>query len=363
MGAKYLLLGGTGAMGVYLHEELLKKGGEVYVTSRKSREGRGGLRYVVGDAHDVRFLKVLLEKIKPDAVVDFMVYSTTEFLDRYKILLQGTGHYLFLSTYRVFADSQLLVENSPRLLDVCEDFEYRKSDEYAMTKARQENILRDSVLKNWTILRPSITYSKSRFQFGCLEAGLVCFRALADVPVIMPTEMLGKHTTMTWAGDVARMIAGLVLSPQAMCEDFNVVTSESHTWREIAEIYRSSIGMKVKEVSLSDYLTICAKHQTLYDRMFDRVMDNEKVLRVSGLSKDDITPLAVGLGRELEAFKENPNFQYGIDLGGNGRMDRLCGTYISLSGFTIKQKMVYWRYRYKIVSNIAGYLTAIKHSV
>jgi len=357
---RYLLLGGTGAMGVYLVDELLAEGAEVYVTTRSARESTERLHYLQGDAHDRFFLKDVLAQVKPDVVVDFMVYSTHEFLDRYKMFLEGTGHYLFLSSYRVFAGSHPLTEDSPRLLDASTDKVYLQTDEYGVSKARQENILRDARKNNWTILRPSITYSRNRFQFGCLEAGLLCFRSLQGLPVMMPGEMLDKRATMTWARDVARMIAKLAQNSQAMGEDFNVVTAESHTWREIADIYRQTIGMQVKEVSLDDYLSYCAEYQTRYDRMFDREMNNEKVLRVTGLKQADLTPLAVGLTRELEAFKANPRYQYGFDLGGSATLDRLCGTRTRLSGCSLHQRLVYYRCRYGWLERMARVAKSIK---
>ncbi len=354
MGVRYLLLGGTGAMGVYLCGELLHKGGDVYVTSRKPRQATDGIHYISGDAHNISFLEHVVEELKPDVIVDFMVYGTDEFSARYEFLLGHTRHYVYLSSYRVFANSQKLIESSPRLLDACDDLDYLKTDEYALAKARQENILRASKYNNWTIVRPSITYSRNRFQFGCLEAGIVCYRALNGLPVVMPSEMLDKYTTMTWAKDVATMIARLTLNPLAMSEDFNVVTSESRTWREVFDVYHKVLGMNVKTISMDDYLTICAKYQTKYDRMFDRIMDNSKVLRVTGLRQSDITPIEIGLARELEAFKKNPVYQYGVDLGTSAKMDRICRTHTALSGLPMRQKLVYLRCRYKLIGMIGN---------
>lgn len=50
-----------------------------------------------------------------------------------------------MSSSRVYADSQTpITENSPRLLDVYKEEEYLKTDEYALSKARQEDILHRS---------------------------------------------------------------------------------------------------------------------------------------------------------------------------------------------------------------------------
>ena len=147
--AKVLLLGGTGAMGVYLIPELINMGFDVFVTSRSARiSDNNKLTYVKGNALDDMFIEKELEK-EYDAIVDFMIYTTNEFRYRYKLLLDNTRHYLFLSTYRVFADSDLpIMESSPRILDVSDDSEYLSTDEYALTKARQENILRDVEYNN-----------------------------------------------------------------------------------------------------------------------------------------------------------------------------------------------------------------------
>ncbi len=320
-----LLLGGTGAMGVYLTPELIKQGYTVDITTR--RGGKAGLsfRYIVGDAKDDTFLKAVLQRTQYDVVVDFMVYSTKEFQDRIDMLLQNTGRYVFLSTYRVFANNDsVITEKSPKLLDTTDNKEYLKTDEYALTKARQENILRSSKRNNWTIVRPSITYSKERFQLGVLEADTFLYRVLTKKRVVFPVEMLDKYTTMTWAGDVARMIAKLLLDHSTLGDDFNVVTGESRTWREVLTYYRQAINIKVKYVKLNDFLKISSnKYQILYDRMFDRIMDNTKVLKATGMKQEELSILKTGLQRELESFLRRPNSLTGGSVEFQEAMDNL----------------------------------------
>ncbi len=54
-----------------------------------------------------------------DAIVDCMGYSTQKFNERYRMMLDNTSQYIFLSSYRVYADSKgLITETTPRLLDV-----------------------------------------------------------------------------------------------------------------------------------------------------------------------------------------------------------------------------------------------------
>lgn len=352
-----LLLGGTGAMGMYLSRRLAKSGWMVYVTTRSNRaptssEGEGNrVFFLMGNAKDRPFLESALARVRPDAIVDFMTYSTIEFLDRRDFLLRHCGHYLFLSTYRVFAETVPITESSPRLLDVCTDAEYLATDEYAMTKARQENLLRDATSHNWTIIRPAITFSRNRFQFGCLEAWEVCFRSLAGLPVMMPAEMMDKQATLSWADDVARMMERLVLDRRAMAEDFNVATAEHMTWRQISEIYRKEIGMEVRECSLSDYIgVIGSRYQVMYDRMVDRVVDNRKVLSETGLSQKDLTPVSEALSRELSAFKQNPSYPVFL-VSRLAKIDKILGTRIPLIGLSPNQKLEYLMVLHPLLNN------------
>lgn len=91
----------------------------------------------------MKFLQPLLQKEKWNAIVDFMIYSTNDFEERYNQLLDSTTQYVYISSARVYAPNDgLITEDSPRILDICKDQDYLATDEYALTKARLENILK-----------------------------------------------------------------------------------------------------------------------------------------------------------------------------------------------------------------------------
>jgi len=341
--AKVLLLGGTGAIGVYLIPELISSGHDVYVTSRSARKSdQNKLTYIQGNAREEIFIKKILTD-KYDAIVDFMVYTTNEFHSRHELLLKNSEHYLFISSCRVFAESDVpITENTPRLLDVSKDSDYLATDEYALAKARQENILRESSYKNWTIIRPAITYSKTRFQLCTLEADTIICRTQNNCPVILPQEALQKQTPMTWGGDVAKMIAQLVLNQDALKEDFNAVSHEYRTWEEIALYYKNLIGLTVVTTDLNSYIkTVGGKYQILYSRMYNRVMDNSKILKVTGIPKESLTSIYDGLARELsDYFKLHESIKPNYVI--NSGMDRITQTKISLKKATVKEKLIYY---------------------
>lgn len=161
---KVLILGGTGAMGKHLVNILFNQGADCFITTRSNRESSIRKNYIKGDAHDINFLQSLLQKEKWDAIVDFMIYTTNDFEERYNQLLDSTTQYVYISSARVYAQNDsLITEDSPRILDVCKDQDYLATDEYALTKARQEDILKKSGKRNWTIIRPILLLVKSDF--------------------------------------------------------------------------------------------------------------------------------------------------------------------------------------------------------
>ena len=79
----------------------------------------------------------------------------------------------------MYADSTPITEETPRLLDVCKDADYLKTDEYALAKAREENILFCSGKKKRTIIHPYITYNTERLQLGAIEKDIWALPCIA----------------------------------------------------------------------------------------------------------------------------------------------------------------------------------------
>lgn len=327
---KVLLLGGTGAIGSYLIEECIRLGYTVFVTTRSLRVEDEKIKFIRGNAKDISFLNEISKKGKFDVVIDFMVYATHEFKVNIDLLLSLGTQYIYVSSYRVFSDTghEPITETSPRLIDTVDDSKYLSTDEYALAKARQEDILtRDYRNRNWTIVRPSITYSTNRFQFGALEANTILPRARDKLAVPIPESMLDKKTTMTWAGDVAKMIASVLGNQKAYNEAFNTLTDEYKTWKEIADIYASKLEMIVEPVDDETYQKIGLNPwQIKYDRMLNRICSNDKIISFSGLNKSDFMSLESGLQLEINNNR-NMSINYSSVNRINGILDKILCIY------------------------------------
>lgn len=313
---KVLVLGGTGAIGKPLIELLNDRGDEVYVTSRSKRESKGNIHFLQGDAHDWQFLQQHLY-VKYDVIVDFMVYSTKCFKERSKFYLNATDQYIFLSSARVYADSKVPIkEDAPRLLDICKDSEYLNSDEYALSKARSENVLFNSGKKNWTIIRPYITYNVKRLQLGGIELTTWLNAALSGRPLVIPKDIGQCETTMTYGDDVAKAISLLVGNKDALGEAFNVTGTDHMTWNNVTNIYQCIVEEKTgkrpklytPDTSAKLSIVLGNAFQIKYDRTYNRIFDNSKLLQVCGESLS-FTPMQDGLKACIRNYLDLPEEQ------------------------------------------------------
>lgn len=349
---KILVLGGTGTMGIYLIDLLANDGATVYVTSRQSREDKGSIHFIKGNTHDRKFLVELLQNNQFDAIVDFMVYTQKEFQARVDALLAATRQYVFLSSARVYADSKVSIrEASSRLLDVCEDQVYLATDEYALAKARQEDMLKACGKTNWTVIRPYITYGEGRLQLGLYEKESWLYRALCGRSIVFSRDIAARMTTLSYAYDVARCIKELVGKDAALGEIYQVTTDESLTWAEVLELYKQIIGKKTGKTpkviwvdSLYDLGTNRPYYQAEYDRFYNRIFDSAKIVHATGLN--NFTTAREGLEKSLGALLKQPSFRE-INWEQEALSDKVAGERTGLDEIpNARGKAKYLIYRY-----------------
>lgn len=304
---KVLVVGATGAMGKYLVPELDALGYEVVgLTLDDVVSDSKKVTFVKGNAMDKAFLQELLKE-KFDGIVDFMSYNMTNFYEFVELYLQNTEHYIFLSSCRVFDDKEIPVkESSPKLLYSSSDERLKQSQDYCIVKAKQEQYLIDSSYDNWTIVRPATTYGTMRLQLVTLEFPNTVARALQGKKVVVPLQAKDKPATLSWGGDVAKMIARIMFKAEAKRENYNVCSAESKTWGEIADYYKELVGLETVWVDKEDYLSILdpaisdwVRWQLEYARLFHRISDNSKILKLTGLKQEDMMPLKKGLEMEI----------------------------------------------------------------
>ncbi|MBR6602647.1 MAG: hypothetical protein IKK94_01390 [Clostridia bacterium] len=306
MSKRVLLIAGGGTLGTYTAKELLSMGHKVDIICPEEKTSNDeNLRFFRSMA-TYEYLSELLEKEHYDGIVNFVHYpDIEEYKPVHKLLTDNTEHLIFLSSYRVYADLEHpITEDAPRLLDVSTDEKFLAEETYALSKAKAEDFIRASGTKNWTIVRPVISFSDRRFDIVTVNERVVLERVKEGRELILPENVRNLTAALDWAGNSGKLIASLLFKDAALGEAFTVSSAQNLTWGEVADIYTELIGLKVRWIDPDEWL----KHEeyvmnnrfaAIYDRFFDRSIDNSKILSVTGLTNDDFLSIKDGIGIEL----------------------------------------------------------------
>lgn len=312
MSKKVLLIGGGGTLGTYTAQELLKQGHSVDIICLEDKTSDDeNIKFYKSKAN-LDYLSEFLKDRMYDGIVNFIHYpDIEEYTPVHSLLTIHTKHLIVLSSYRVYADEQHpITETSPMLLDVSTDKEFLETEKYAVSKAKLEKYLNSECKgQNWTIVRPVISFSKLRFDL-VTYCGHDLLRKIENGEIIpLPIEAKKLTAGLDWAGNSGRLIANLLFKEECFCEAYTVSSAQNLTWGEVAELYTELLGAKFRWVSLEEFRKATNDYNLyalLYDRLFDRNIDNRKILKASGLKNNDFLSVKDGLKIELSLLnKEN----------------------------------------------------------
>lgn len=313
---RVLLIAGAGTLGGYTGLELLNMGFHVDCIALEDLVSYNKNYTYIRASVTNELLEDLFSKHHYDCIVDFIHYPDPEFYrnERMKLLLDNTDQLIFLSSYRVYADEQHPVtESAPQLLYTNRDEYFLANEDYAIPKSHNENSLRASGYKNWTIIRPLISFSHFRFDLITQGAASLILRAHDNKKTLLPACCKNRAAGVLWAGNSGKLIAHLCCNEKALGEDFTIGTGEAHTWGEVADYYTELTGMEFEWVDIDTYLeNATANHYMnrcilMYDRVYDRDVDCSKVLAATGLTADDFLTVKEGIAYELNYIMDRPD--------------------------------------------------------
>ena len=305
---KVLLIAGGGTLGRYTAKELLSKGCEVDVICLEDcTSDNPKLRYYnhYKANADLKYLTEFLKDKYYDGIVNYIHYTSVEdYKPVHKLLSEKTGHLIFLSSYRVYADLQHpITETAPMLADVIkDDEEFLKTENYAIPKAKCEKFLREeSGTENWTVVRPVISFSDKRFDLVTVSGREIIDAAKSGKTILLPEAAKNLTAGLDWAGNSGKLIANLLFKKECFGESYTVSSGQNLTWGEVAEIYTRLTGVKFIWTDTQKYVNISNGGYILfYDRLYDRAVDNTKILKATGLNKDDFASVEEGIIIELD---------------------------------------------------------------
>ena len=295
-----LLIAGGGTLGTYVAEELLRLGHSVDVICLEDKVSNNkNLRYFKFRA-TLESLENLFSQNRYNGIVNFLHYANYEdYIPYHELLSRNTEHLIFLSSYRIYANEQHpITESAPQLIDVFKDDPLLlEKDNYGIAKCKAERFLADNPYpKNWTIVRPVISFSDKRFDLALVSDHTVIDAARSGDTVKMPIEARELIAGLDWAGNSGKLIANLLFKEGCIGEAYTVSTAQNLTWGEIADIYTDLLGIRFDWCPAD---RPCYDFRWHYDRVFDRDIDNSKILKATGLSPEDFKSIKEGVQIEL----------------------------------------------------------------
>lgn len=310
---KVLLIGGGGTLGTYTAKELLRLGHKVdIICLEDNASDNENLAFYKGKA-SLEYLADFLKNKSYDGIVNFIHYpNVEEYPPIHRLLISHTNHLIILSSYRIYADEQHPVtETAPMLLDVSTDKDFIETEKYAISKAKLEKYLnKECKGQNWTIVRPVISFSKFRFDLVTYYGHDLLTKIKNGETIPLPMNAKNLAAGLDWAGNSGKLIANLLFKEECFGEAYTVSSAQNLTWGEVAKIYTELMEAKIEWVSLEEYLKATDNYNyyaLLYDRLFDRQIDNSKILKATGLTKNDFLSVKEGLKIEIDKIEQELN--------------------------------------------------------
>jgi nucleoside-diphosphate-sugar epimerase len=329
---KVLFIGGTGLISSACSELALRRGIELTLLNRSRSTNYPvppGARVLSGDVRAGEAgLAAQLEKEQFDAVVDWIAFKPAD-IERDLRLFEGkTGQFIFISSASAYLKPPvhyLHTEESPL---------GNPFWQYSRDKITCEQMLMDAY--HWrgfpaTIIRPSLTYGPS--QIPLINASwqhpwTAVQRMLDGRPIIVP----GDGTSLwplTWNGDFAKGLVGLLGQKPAVGEAFHITTDEILTWNQIFEQVANALGIEANLVHIASDLIVAHDPESLGtltgDKIHSSVFDNSKIKRFVPDFRCEVT-WAEGVRRCLEWFSADP-LRRSIDEQMNATWDRILDAY------------------------------------
>lgn len=312
---KVLLVAGGGTLGTYVTEELVSRGVCVDVICLEDYVSNDMVTYYK-EKVNFEYINEFLNGKQYSAIVDFLHYvEINDYEKVYNLYSEHTKQIVLLSSYRVYADeAHPIVEDSPTWFDVDADKEFFENENYALPKLRCEKFLKSRPEKNWTIVRPVISFSDKRFDLFMYSGSTIIDKVKNNEKILLPKDAKNIIAGIDWAGNTGRLIGKLLMNEKAMGETFTISSAPNITWGEMADIYHEVLGADIEWGSMDDFIKYGPnmkgnKWGLKYDRMLDRTVDASKVLRATGMKKEDFKPIKEALIYEFEKTIMKINFR------------------------------------------------------
>lgn len=333
-----LLIGGTGVLSTAVSNEALKRGIRVTMINRGHSKIPANVTLIQANKDNLHYIASQLEGKLYDAVIDFLCYTDEQTTKSFNFYKNYTKQYFYISSCAVY-DTRKGVEckeDSPKVLPIWKYSVDKWASEVHLQKLAAE------AKKNYTIIRPCVTYGNTRIPYGIMPAysyhWTLAARILAGKPII--TWNNGENRcNMMRVEDFAVGVVGLIGNPKAYNEAFNVCGDETPTFRKVIDVVSEYLGKKAITIDVDkDFYAneiSSRKGELLGGRCIDSINSNSKIKDAVPEFKQTIL-IKEGVKMTLDAYKLMI-YQKGIDWTFDADTDRIIAKWCQKNNIEVSQ--------------------------
>ncbi len=283
---KVLMIGGTGIISSACSELAAQHGHDLIILNRsfsKKHTIPEGARQIVGDIRaDSARIAELLRGQHFDAVVDWVAFTAEDVEQDIRLFSSLTEQFVFISsasTYQKPPAHYIITEETP-LENPYWDYSRNKI-------AAEERLMREYHERGFpvTIIRPSLTYGPSQIPLcgaSWQHPYTVIDRIRQGKKIIIPGDG-SSLWAVTWNGDFAKGLVGLLGNQDAVGEAFHITSDEVLSWNQIFMEVGQALGLEMDIVHIASELIAAYNPRALGSLIGDKVnsvvFDNSKIKR------------------------------------------------------------------------------------
>lgn len=312
---KFLFIGGTGLISSACSELAVSRGNELFILNRSISKKTAipqGATLLQGDVKgDLSYISKLMTDRYFDAVVDFIAY-TVEDIERDLTLFSGnTDQFVFISSASAY-------QKPPKNFLITEETQLENPFwQYSRDKIACEQSLLKAYREGGfpvTIIRPSLTYGPAQIPF-CVGSWQHPWTVIARMKNRKQIIVPGDGTSlwvMTWNGDFAKGLVGLLGNQKAIGETFQITSDEVLTWDQIhAEAFKA-LGIEPNIAHISTDLIVAywpdSTGSLIGDKVNSAVFENSKIKKFVPDFKCEVN-WAEGFRRSIAWYDAHPNYK------------------------------------------------------
>jgi nucleoside-diphosphate-sugar epimerase len=283
---KLLFVGGTGLLSSACSELAAGRGHRLFLLNRSSSTKYplpDGATLLRGDVHgDPARLADLLSGQRFEAVVDFVAFTPEDIQRDIALFAGAADQFVFISSasaYRKPPSDYLITEDTP----LENPFWQYSRDKIACEERLMQAYHTDGFPV--TIVRPSLTYGPSQIPLctgSWQHPWTIIERMKRGRPVIVPGDGTSLWS-LTWNGDFAKGLLGLLGNRQAIGQAFHITSDEVLTWNQIYTEAAHALDVEPNLIHIpSELIAAYWPHATgslIGDKANSAVFDNRKIKR------------------------------------------------------------------------------------